>query len=62
MLRINVDEGRSNMTNRNYSNARVFLLALISIVLTSTGFASAQIVAFGHSAAQGGRRCLQFGR
>jgi acyl-CoA thioesterase I len=53
-LRVNVDEGRSNMTN-NRSNARVFLLALISITLASTSFASAQIVAFGHSAAQGGR-------
>ena len=41
------------MTNINCSNARIFLLILISIILASTGFASAQIVAFGHSWAQG---------
>jgi acyl-CoA thioesterase I len=39
----------------NCSNARVFWLTLVSIILASTSFASAQIVAFGHSAAQGGR-------
>src|ERR1700734_1154286 len=38
----------------NCSNARVFLLALISIILATTSFASAQIVAFGHSPAKGG--------
>ena len=37
----------------NCSNVRAFLLALASIVLASTGFASAQIVALGHSAAHG---------
>jgi acyl-CoA thioesterase-1 len=37
----------------NRSNARVFLLTLVSVILASTGFASAQIVAFGHSAARG---------
>jgi hypothetical protein len=37
----------------NGSNARVFLLTLVSIILASTGFASAQIVAFGHSAVRG---------
>ncbi len=42
------------MTNINCSNARIFLLTLISIILASTSFASAQIVAFGHSAARGG--------
>lgn len=35
------------------SNVRAFLLALASIVLASTGVASAQIVALGHSAAHG---------
>jgi acyl-CoA thioesterase I len=38
----------------NCSNARIFLLALISIILATMSFASAQIVAFGHSAAKGG--------
>jgi acyl-CoA thioesterase I len=37
----------------NCSNVRAFLLALTSIILASTGFASAQIVALGHSAAHG---------
>jgi acyl-CoA thioesterase-1 len=35
------------------SNARVFLLVLAGIMVASTGFASAQIVALGHSAARG---------
>ena len=35
------------------SNPRVFLLTLVSIILASTSFASAQIVAFGHSAVRG---------
>jgi acyl-CoA thioesterase-1 len=35
------------------SNVRVFLLAVASIILASTGFASAQIVVLGHSAAHG---------
>jgi acyl-CoA thioesterase I len=52
-LRFNVDEGRSNMTNINCSNARVLLLTLVSITLASTSFASAQIVAFGHSSVRG---------
>jgi acyl-CoA thioesterase-1 len=39
--------------NMKCSNARVFLLTLVSIILASTGFASAQIVAFGHSAVRG---------
>jgi acyl-CoA thioesterase I len=43
------------MTNVNCSNMRVFLLTFVGITLASTGLASAQIVAFGHSAAQGGR-------
>jgi acyl-CoA thioesterase I len=34
-------------------NARVFLTTLVSIILASTSFASAQIVAFGHSGARG---------
>ena len=34
-------------------SARVFLLTLVSIILASTSLASAQIVAFGHSAARG---------
>jgi acyl-CoA thioesterase-1 len=42
------------MTRFNHLNARVFLLALISITFALTSFASAQIVAFGHSAAKGG--------
>ena len=37
----------------NRSKARVFLLALAGVVFASTGFASAQIVALGHSAARG---------
>lgn len=37
----------------NGSNARVFLLTLVSIILASTSFASAQIVAFGHSGVRG---------
>jgi acyl-CoA thioesterase-1 len=37
----------------NCSNVRAFLLALASIIVASTGFASAQIVALGHSAAHG---------
>ena len=37
----------------NCSDARVFLLTLVSIILASTSFASAQIVAFGHSGARG---------
>jgi acyl-CoA thioesterase-1 len=37
----------------NYSKVRAFLLAVASIVLASTDFASAQIVALGHSAARG---------
>jgi acyl-CoA thioesterase I len=37
----------------NCSNVRTFLLALASIIFASTGFASAQIVALGHSAAHG---------
>ena len=41
------------MNHFNRSNTRVFLPALISIILASTSFASAQIVAFGHSAARG---------
>jgi acyl-CoA thioesterase I len=41
------------MTRFNRSNACVFLLALVSITLASTSFASAQIVAFGHSGARG---------
>jgi acyl-CoA thioesterase I len=39
--------------NMNGPNARVFLLTLVSIILASTSFASAQIVAFGHSGARG---------
>jgi acyl-CoA thioesterase-1 len=39
--------------NMNRSKARLFLLTLVSIMLASTSFASAQIVAFGHSAARG---------
>lgn len=35
------------------SNLRAFLLVLTSITLASTGFASAQIVVLGHSAARG---------
>lgn len=38
----------------NCSNVRVFLIAFISIILAATSLASAQIVAFGHSAAKGG--------
>jgi acyl-CoA thioesterase-1 len=38
--------------NMKYS-ARVFLTTLVGIILASTSFASAQIVAFGHSAARG---------
>jgi acyl-CoA thioesterase-1 len=37
----------------NCSKARVFLLVLAGVVLASTDFASAQIVALGHSAARG---------
>ena len=37
----------------NCSNVRTFFVALTSIILASTGFASAQIVALGHSAAHG---------
>jgi acyl-CoA thioesterase-1 len=37
----------------NCSKVRVFLLVLASIILASTGFASAQIVVLGHSAAHG---------
>ena len=37
----------------NCSKVRLFLLAVVSIVLASTSFASAQIVAFGHSAVRG---------
>jgi acyl-CoA thioesterase-1 len=39
--------------NMNCSKARVFLLVLAGIIFASTGFASAQIVALGHSAARG---------
>jgi acyl-CoA thioesterase-1 len=39
--------------NMNCSNVRVFLLTLIGLTLASTGFASAQIVAFGHSSVRG---------
>jgi len=35
------------------SNVRASLLVLASIILSSTGFASAQIVVLGHSAAHG---------
>jgi acyl-CoA thioesterase-1 len=35
------------------SNLRAFFLILTTIILASTGFASAQIVALGHSAARG---------
>jgi acyl-CoA thioesterase I len=41
------------MSHFNLSNARIFLLALVSLILASTSSASAQIVAFGHSAARG---------
>lgn len=37
----------------NGSNLRVFLLVFASSIVASTGFASAQIVALGHSAAHG---------
>ena len=37
----------------NYSRARAFLLVLAAVIFASTGFASAQIVALGHSAARG---------
>jgi acyl-CoA thioesterase I len=36
-----------------FSDARVLILTLVGAILASTGFASAQIVAFGHSAARG---------
>jgi acyl-CoA thioesterase-1 len=39
--------------NMNRSKARVFLVAFAGVVFASTGFASAQIVALGHSAARG---------
>jgi acyl-CoA thioesterase-1 len=39
--------------NMTCSSPRVFLLSLVSIILASTSLASAQIVAFGHSAARG---------
>ena len=45
----NGDKG-ANMT---CSNVRAFLLVLASIILSSTGVASAQIVVLGHSAAHG---------
>jgi acyl-CoA thioesterase I len=35
------------------SNLRIFLPALVSLILASTGLASAQIVALGHSAVRG---------
>ena len=37
----------------NFSRARVFLAVLASLLLAQTGFASAQIVVLGHSAAHG---------
>src|SRR6201996_8582885 len=37
----------------NCSNVRAFLAILTGVILASTGFASAQIVALGHSAARG---------
>jgi acyl-CoA thioesterase I len=44
------EKGEANM---NCSKARVFLLVLAGVIFASTGFASAQIVALGHSAARG---------
>jgi len=37
----------------NFAKARLFLLAVAGILLVSTNFASAQIVALGHSAVRG---------
>ncbi len=37
----------------NFAKARLFLLAVAGIILVSTNFASAQIVALGHSAVRG---------
>jgi acyl-CoA thioesterase I len=47
---LNLNEGGTNM---NCSKLRVFFPVLASILLASTGFASAQIVVLGHSAAHG---------
>jgi acyl-CoA thioesterase-1 len=43
----------SGGTDMNCLSARAFLAILIGVVFASTGFASAQIVALGHSAARG---------